>query len=462
MNSTNRFVSGIFFVWDVITLGLTFLLSIYLSKENGVQSVDWLLFFALTSLWFIIVIWRKLYLFEYKGDYSSRIFNYVKASAILVVLFGLIYLIFTFPPTFRKVVIYFSIGFPLIGISTNFIILSIINRINQNGNGLKNVLVTGKGEMVNKVNTYYKGHPNLGYQIKGFIRYKEDDLEKENTYEAAGYVSDVSHMGDYIAANPVDEIIVALPVKCSKEIKKILKTADYYGTRVRFVPDYGNILGKEYKVVRKGALDMVNVRQMPLDNKWSFFLKECFDWIFSSVALLMLSPIFIVVAILIKLDSPGPVFYCPVRIGQGSKPFRVFKFRTMKKNDETGKVSTKFNDPRITKIGKILRKYSIDELPQFANVFMGHMSVVGPRPHRSFLNQEFQKNVDKAMVRHYFKPGITGWAQVNGWRGPTETFEQKEQRIMHDLWYLEHWTMCLDLKIIYLTIFSRKTHKNSF
>ncbi|WP_215223615.1 undecaprenyl-phosphate glucose phosphotransferase [Echinicola shivajiensis] len=460
MNSTNRFVSGIFFVWDVITLGLTFLLSIYLSKENGVQSVDWLLFFALTSLWFIIVIWRKLYLYEYKGDFSSRIFNYIKASAILVVLFGLIYLVFTFPPTFRKVVIYFSVGFPLIGITTNFIILSIINRINQNGNGQKKVLVTGIGEVLNKVNSHYKVNSHLGYEVQGLIKYKSDSLYTNDGTEE--YVSDVAHMGEYMEANPVDEIIVALPVKCSKEIKEILKTADYHGTRVRFVPDYGNILGKEYKVIRHGGIDMVNVRQMPLDNKWSFLFKECFDWVFSSVVLILLLPVFVVIALLIKLDSPGPVFYCPIRIGQRGKPFRVFKFRTMKTNDHTGKSSTKFNDPRITNLGRILRKYSIDELPQFANVFMGHMSVVGPRPHRSFLNQDFQKKVDKAMVRHYFKPGITGWAQVNGWRGPTETFEQKEQRIKHDLWYLENWSVRLDLKIIYLTIFGKNTHKNSF
>jgi len=460
MNNTSKTVAGFFLVWDVITLGLTFLVSIYLSKENGVQSVDWMLFFALASIWFIIVIWRKLYLYEHNSDFGDRIINYLKSSAILVILLGVIYLLFTFPPTFRKVVLYFSIGFPLIGITTNFIILSIINRLNSGIGAGKNVLVTGKGDMVSKVNNYYNGHPNLGYHIKGIVKYKAREVGDSGA--TGQYVSDIGHMGEYIRDHQVDEIIVALPVKCSKEIKEILKTADYHGTRVRFVPDYRNLFGQGYKVVRQGELDMVNVRQMPLDNRLSYFMKECFDWCFSSLALLLLSPVFFVIAILIKLDSPGPVFYCPVRIGKGGKPFRVFKFRTMKVNDTTGISSTKFNDPRITKIGKVLRKYSIDELPQFANVFIGHMSVVGPRPHRSYLNQEFQKKVNKAMIRHYFKPGITGWAQVNGWRGPTETYEQKKQRIKHDLWYLENWTMFLDLKIIYLTIFGKKTHRNSF
>lgn len=136
----------------------------------------------------------------------------------------------------------------------------------------------------------------------------------------------------------------------------------------------------------------------------------------------------------------------------------------MRVNDAAagGMLSTQQNDPRITRLGRILRKYSLDELPQFLNVLLGDMSVVGPRPHRSFLNQQFQESVDKYMVRHYFKPGITGWAQVNGWRGPTDTKEQKDQRTRHDLWYVENWSLWLDIRIIYLTIFSRKAHTSAF
>ncbi|WP_200977077.1 undecaprenyl-phosphate glucose phosphotransferase [Echinicola sp. 20G] len=461
MNSSNKIVAGFFLIWDVLTIGLTFLVSIYLYKENGFQTLDWIMFFALTSLWFVIVMWRRLYYFDFNSDFSSRIMNYLKSSAILVIMLGIIYLVFTFPPTFRKVVLSFSIGFPLIGIVTNFFILSVINRLKNNGGAGKNVLVTGVGDMVGKVNSYYNENPGKGYNIKGLVKY-DTLVEAEAADISVPYVSDVNRMGDYIKDNQVDEIIVALPVQCSEEIKKILNTADYHGTRVKFVPDYQDLLGSGYKVTKRGSLDMVNVRQMPLDDKLSFFVKECFDWCFSSLVLLFLSPIFLVIAILIKLDSPGSVFFCPTRIGKGGKPFRVFKFRTMSVNDTSGTASTVKDDPRITRIGRILRKYSIDELPQFANVFMGDMSVVGPRPHRTFLNQEFQESVDKAMVRHYFKPGVTGWAQVNGWRGPTETDEQKQQRIAHDLWYLENWSMKLDIKIIYLTVFGKKTHGSAF
>ena len=171
-----------------------------------------------------------------------------------------------------------------------------------------------------------------------------------------------------------------------------------------------------------------------------------------------------VISILIKLDSPGPVFYCPMRVGRGGKNFKVYKFRTMLENDpvQGGTRSTQADDPRITRVGKILRKYNIDELPQFWNVFAGDMSVVGPRPHRSFLSEQMKEHYDKYMVRHYFKPGITGSAQVNGWRGPTETEMQIIMRTAHDLWYIENWSFMLDMKIIWQTIFSRKAYQNAF
>lgn len=170
------------------------------------------------------------------------------------------------------------------------------------------------------------------------------------------------------------------------------------------------------------------------------------------------------IATLIKLESRGSVFYCPIRIGRRGKPFKVFKFRSMCENDTTlgGLMSTQKDDQRVTKVGRVLRKYSLDELPQFFNVLIGNMSVVGPRPHRSHLNQLLQESVDKYMLRHYFKPGITGWAQVNGWRGPTETLEQKYQRTRHDLWYIENWSLWLDIKIVFLTLTSKKAHKGVF
>jgi lipopolysaccharide/colanic/teichoic acid biosynthesis glycosyltransferase len=165
----------------------------------------------------------------------------------------------------------------------------------------------------------------------------------------------------------------------------------------------------------------------------------------------------------VKASSRGPVFYVPARIGLGGKEFGCLKFRSMVVDDskDHNLKSTVVGDSRITKTGIFLRKYSLDELPQFINVLLGEMSVVGPRPHRAFLNEDMQKKVEGYMLRHYIKPGITGWAQVNGWRGPTETLEQKEQRTNHDLWYIDNWSFWLDIRIVLLTLIGKSGH-NAF
>lgn len=457
MNNSSRFIAGFFLVGDTSILSITLLVSIYFNRENSFQQFDWILFFGLTFLWFLIVYWRKLYISTFYEDYEMRLLNFLKSCSILIFLFGLIYFTFTFPPNFRKVILAFSVGFPIAGIITNFVILSIINRVGHSNN-LKHALVAGVGGMAHKINTYYSAHPKLGYRIKGFVKCNQEECEVEQDR----VIGDIECMKEYLKENHVDEIFIALPIKNSEKIQDLIDIADYHGTRVKFVPDYQSVLGNAYKRSNGSSIHTINVRQMPLDDRKSYLMKECFDWCFSGLILILLSPLFLVIMILIKLESRGPVFYCPVRIGKSGRPFKVYKFCTMNENDAGGKKSTQQNDPRITKLGRILRKYSLDELPQFLNVFLGEMSVVGPRPHRSFLNQQLQESENNYMIRHYYKPGITGWAQVNGWRGPTDTSEQKRQRTLHDLWYLENWSMKLDLKIIYLTIFGNKTHKSAF
>jgi putative colanic acid biosynthesis UDP-glucose lipid carrier transferase len=172
----------------------------------------------------------------------------------------------------------------------------------------------------------------------------------------------------------------------------------------------------------------------------------------------------LLIAIAIKLDSRGPVFYMPIRLGRRGEEFSLYKFRSMRHHADTElrDLSTLKEDPRVTRVGKFIRKFSLDELPQFINVLLYHMSVVGPRPHRIGLNKILQEKTSNYLVRHYILPGITGWAQVNGWRGPTETRLQSKGRTLHDLWYIEHWTFPLDIYIIFLTIFGKKARKNAY
>jgi len=192
-------------------------------------------------------------------------------------------------------------------------------------------------------------------------------------------------------------------------------------------------------------------------------VKRLFDIFFSIFALVLVSPLLIIIGLLVKLTSKGPVLYVAERVGMGGDIFKMYKFRTMRHSGKSQEaLSTRENDSRITLLGHFLRKTNLDELPQFFNVLKGEMSVVGPRPHRVYLDKKLQDEVDKYMIRRYIKPGITGWAQVNGWRGPTNTEEQKIQRTLHDIWYIKHWSFWLDLKIILLTVIGKKARKNAF
>ncbi|MBS9524248.1 undecaprenyl-phosphate glucose phosphotransferase [Litoribacter ruber] len=456
MSRSEKILATFFFIWDIITLMAAFALSVAIFQEELVIMNEWMILAGVLGIWFIIGYWRKLYNLKVTKTMESRPFRYLKAYFILIAVVAFLYHILSFPSFERNIILAFSLGFPVLGFTSNFFINNIVNRINQNRN-VKHTLVAGVGNAAANVYNYYKSNPSK-YAVKGFIKCK-----KEETFiEQDKIVGDVDNLNDILCDNEVDEIVIAIPVKPSKKIKKIMQAADYHGKRVRYIPDYSELFGKNYKSVKYGEMDSINTRQMPLDETSSYVAKEFFDLFFSTMALIFLSPLLLIVAALIKLDSPGPILYCPLRIGKNGKPFRVFKFRTMKECDATGNKSTQENDPRITRVGKYLRKYSIDELPQFLNVFFGDMSVVGPRPHRSQLNQQFQESTEQYMLRHYFKPGITGWAQVNGWRGPTNTLEQKQQRTSHDLWYIENWSFILDIKIIYMTIFGKKTHSSAF
>lgn len=446
---------------DLLTLLFTFFISAYFFSEQRYRETDWLIFSGVIVSWFLIGYWNKLYYFNLHVGLSVRFLKYVKACFFLITLILIFYTVFPFSLPSKKVLAAFVMGFPALGLSVNFLLVKLMAQAKKTKEKARYALVAGTGNLAENVEKQLYAQYKSTYQVKGFINCKKKEI---STVGQERIVGNLEHIHSYLTDNPVDEIIIALPFKRSKKIKAIMSAADYHGVRVKFIPDYEALFGEKYKTKRYGRMEAVNVRQLPLDERYALFLKNCFDKIFSLLALMILFPFFLFIAILIKLDSPGPIFYCPTRIGRAGKPFKVYKFRSMRENDVSsgGLLSTQKGDYRITRLGKILRKYSLDELPQFLNVLLGNMSVVGPRPHRSFLNQQFQESVKKYMIRHYFKPGITGWAQVNGWRGPTDTHEQKSQRTLHDLWYIENWSLWLDIKIVYLTIFSRKAHKAAF
>lgn len=347
----------------------------------------------------------------------------------------------------------------------NLLFFSILTKYKKHRyatNSDANVLMIGGRRKWNQLLNFSNTIQSLGYETIGFLNDNKQKrfIIKDNN-KLLGQVKDLPKVLD---AKKIDEIFINSSSLNRHEIQSVIEVADNRGIRVNLIPEAPFINGTIFKTSELNGFPIFRHREIPLDNFNNYLLKRFFDTVFSASVLIFLSPLYLLIAMLIYIDNRGPIMYTPIRKGEEGKPFKCYKFRSMSVCDDpvNGKVSTIKDDPRITRIGKYLRKYDLDELPQFYNVLRGEMSVVGPRPHRINLQTDFRKIVNDYMVRHFVRPGITGWAQVNGWRGPTGTIKQKKERIKHDLWYIENWSLWLDVKIIFLTIFSKKTRENAF
>ncbi len=321
---------------------------------------------------------------------------------------------------------------------------------------LRPVVVIGYNYHGIQLHRYIQRNTFLGIKSLGIL----DDAETATEKNLIGQIADFQRIHD--RAN-LKAAFITLPMYKAEQIKTLIHLCEKNGIKPNIVPNYFGLDHIDFKVNKIGNIPLLQIRSIPLDNYAQRFWKRAFDLVVAMIILILIAPILLTIAILIKLDSKGPVLYKPIRLGIGGRPFAVFKFRTMKV-DQTGteRGSTVKDDPRVTRVGKVLRKYSLDELPQLFNVLNNEMSIVGPRPHRVHLNNLLKQRLNSYMLRHVIKPGITGWAQVNGWRGPTETRLQYSARTLHDLWYIEHWTFGLDIYIIFLTVFGKKARINAF
>lgn len=302
-------------------------------------------------------------------------------------------------------------------------------------------------------------HSAYNYKLSGFIG---DTEQKVNTEKYLGKIADLdSVLNDH---TDVEELIIALPNSFNYKIKDIIKTAEKKALRVRIVPDYYEF-AENFSISTIASIPVISVRKIELDDNEIRFLKRGFDILFSTLVILfVLSWLYPIIALLIKLESRGPVLFKQLRSGRANKNFYCYKFRSMRSdNNHKQDVQAQKNDSRLTRIGKFIRKTSIDELPQFFNVIIGNMSVVGPRPHMIEHTEKYAAIVDEYMIRHYVQPGITGWAQINGFRGETKDPSMMEARIRHDIWYIEHWSFWLDLQIIIQTVINVfKGEKNAY
>ncbi|WP_302850207.1 exopolysaccharide biosynthesis polyprenyl glycosylphosphotransferase [Polaribacter sp. Q13] len=341
------------------------------------------------------------------------------------------------------------IVFSLIFVSISllkFIWYFLLKRYRYLGNNLRTTIVIGIDDSSKNIIKLFKSKSNLGYKYLGFFSKK--------VYKNKEYLGSIESVFEYVNQNMVDQIYCSLTILSQEEIKKINKFAIDKNIELKLIPNATELYSKNQSVeYYDDTLMVLNVNKLPFEFAENFYTKRVFDILFSFfVFLFVLSWLMPILWLLVKLESKGPLIFKQKREGINGKEFMCYKFRSMKINKFADKIHATKNDTRVTKMGAFLRKTSMDELPQFFNVFMGDMSVVGPRPHLEILSLEYQKDVDDYLKRHIVKPGITGLAQVSGYRGEIRKASDIKNRVRLDIFYIENWSFFLDIKIIIKTI----------
>ncbi len=325
--------------------------------------------------------------------------------------------------------------------------------VQERGLGRDRVLIVGTGQIAQMVVQKIQWSPYLGYEIVGMVSSNGGAPEGLET----SLLGNVDALPDLIVEHAIDEVIIALPEASHQELLRIISFCERGRTAVKVYPDLFQIMAARISINDLGGLPLISVRDVA-QRGWKLTLKRAMDIVLSAAALVVLSPVMLLIAVAVQLESPGRVLYLQERMGLDAKPFLVVKFRSMRQDAErSGPGWTTEDDPRKTRIGNILRRTNLDELPQFINVLIGEMSLVGPRPERPMYVQQFRQSIPRYMDRHREKAGMTGWAQVNGLRGDTSIWE----RTKYDLWYIENWSLWLDIKIIIRTVLQAITFRGN-
>ncbi|ACL73163.1 Undecaprenyl-phosphate galactose phosphotransferase [Thioalkalivibrio sulfidiphilus HL-EbGr7] len=346
-------------------------------------------------------------------------------------------------------------------LASRFILRNILNSLRARGYNYRRIVIVGATGAGRQVAERIKAAPWLGLKIIGFFC----DREGLKGTSPCGYpmLGRVSELAEFVRKEDVDQIWIAMPLQEADRLQDVLHSLRNETVDIRFVPDLFGLRLLNHSVTDVAGLPVMNLSVSPMEGV-NRFVKAIEDRVLSLLILILISPLLVAIAIGVKLSSPGPVLFKQKRHGWDGREIRVYKFRSMVLHQEADGQVTQASkaDPRVTRFGAFLRRTSLDELPQFFNVLQGRMSIVGPRPHALAHNEYYKEHIDYYMLRHKVKPGITGWAQVNGYRGETDTLEKMQKRVEYDLYYIENWSLWFDLKIIFLTVFKGFVGRNAY
>ena len=458
-------------VIDAFVIAAAYLLSWFVTirsewfaQKNEVLSPQIYLGALIIIVPLYLLLYASFHLFTPKRVQHGRaeFANICKANMMGLLLLGLIGY---FGATKNAYILNFSrflVGtFFVVNIALETLERNLIRRflrtLRSKGYNQKHVLLIGYSQAAESYIDRVLANPEWGYQVRGIL---DDHKERGEEYRGVKVIGEIDNLATILEWNVLDEIAVTLSLKEYSGLEHIVANCERSGVHTKFIPDYNSIIPTMPHTEDLEGLPVINIRHVPLNDMLNMTVKRLVDIVGALVALVIFSPVMLIAAVLIKLTAPGPLIYSQERVGLHNRPFKMYKFRSMEvqKPGEEKKQWTTPHDPRVTPIGKIIRKTSIDEMPQLFNVLRGDMSLVGPRPERPLFVERFREEIPRYMIKHQVRPGMTGWAQVNGYRGDTSI----TSRIEHDLYYIENWTLGLDFKILFLTFFKGFINKNAY
>jgi Undecaprenyl-phosphate glucose phosphotransferase len=436
---------------DAVMAGLAFAVSYMLRLQSEYEDIDpFSHYIGMMIIHSVIVVlvfmFYRLYHRQRATSHIDEFYSIFGAASVgTIVAIALIWLVYKNQLDYPRLMMVYAWILTIMFVWFGRIVHSRVQwQLQSRGYNEARVVIVGTSEVGRMILQKIRQSPGLGYRVVGFV----DDNSPPPTVlgvEVLGSTSDLPHL---IREQRIDEVIIATPEASHQDILSIIARCEQSRVTIRVFPDVFQIMASEVSIGDLNGLPLLTMRDVALSG-WRVAVKRATDVVGGAIFLVLFSPLMLLVAILIKLDSPGSVFYVQERMGLDARPFPMLKFRSMRADAEaqTGPVWASASDPRRTRLGSIIRRLSVDELPQFINVVVGEMSLVGPRPERPVFVEQFKRSIPRYMDRHREKAGLTGWAQVNGLRGDTSVVE----RTKYDLWYIENWSLLLDLKILLRT-----------
>lgn len=468
IKDNQKYFNGLHVLLDALAIAGSYILAWYLKFEGpfvtegaGALSMSFYLgaLYFLVPGYLILYYWFKLYTPKRIQTLEREILDIIKVNSVGVAFFLMAITAFKIGDgNFSRVLLLlFYIINIVITLLFRIVLRTSLRYFRKKGYNLKHILLVGYSRAAEEYISRINANPQWGYVVRGIL---DNHVPAGTMYKGVKVLGTIENLEVVLPLSRLDEIAVTLSLSDYDILEQIVSLCEKTGVHTKFIPDYYSLIPNKPYTEDINGLSVINIRYVPLTNTINKMAKRTVDIVGSACGLLLLSPLLLVLAILVKTSSKGPIIFKQERVGLHNKKFNMYKFRTMKVQTEAEEQKgwTVKNDPRVTKIGAIMRKTSLDELPQLWNILIGDMSIVGPRPERPQFVEKFKEEIPRYMIKHQVRPGLTGWAQVNGYRGDTSI----RRRIECDLYYIENWSMFLDIKIMFLTVFKGFVNENAY